>query len=208
MLSLVAVFRWPSTWCEHRTRSRRAGPEEAPSATLAALREQASIQPPKTDVPTQRCIKRTFHHHVEVVNGVSTWVLGFTHVLPSITLLHFRQDQKPTIVVKFCPWRQLLSHFHPIHFWSGTTTGNMVICIVRRTTQTVSEKRSRTYTYNPPGIHSSCSSSPFNTTFSVWTPGGSNMLGILTVGASGAGNATITTLSEAAMSLNFQDADF
>lgn len=33
------------------------------------------------------------------------------------------------------------------------------------------------------------------------------MLGILTVGASGAGNTTITTLSEAAMCLNFQDAD-
>lgn len=33
------------------------------------------------------------------------------------------------------------------------------------------------------------------------------MLGILTGGASGAGNAKITTLSEGAMSLNFQDVD-
>ena len=31
------VFRWPSTWCEHQTRSQSAGSEEALSATLAAL---------------------------------------------------------------------------------------------------------------------------------------------------------------------------
>lgn len=57
MLCLVGVFRWPSIWCEHRTRSQTAGPEEAPSATLAALREEESIQPAKTDAHTPRCIK-------------------------------------------------------------------------------------------------------------------------------------------------------
>lgn len=46
------------------------------------------------------------------------------------------------------------------------------------------------YTYYPCGIHSSCRASPFNTTFSVWTPEGSSRLGILTGGTSATLNKT------------------
>lgn len=97
-----------------------------------------------------RSHKRTFHHHVKVVNDVSSRVLAFAHVLPSITVLHFRQDQKPTEVVKFCPRRQLLSHFHPLDFWSGTTTRNMVILYCQTNCTTVSGvKKPNLYIQSP-----------------------------------------------------------
>lgn len=142
-------------------------------------------------------LKRTFHDHVEVVNCFSGCVLGFTHVLPSIALLCVRQEQKLPKVVKFCLRGQLLSHFHPFYFRNGTTIiRNMVIRVKRQTRQEFVGWRRRACTYYPAGIHSSCRSSPFNTTFSVWTPGGSSMLGILIGGASGTGRGTIVTIAE------------
>lgn len=140
--------------------------------------------------------QRTFHDHVEVVNCFSGCVLGFTHVLSSIALLCVRQEQKLPKVVKFCPRGQLLPHFHPFYFWNGATMRNTVICVIGQTTQQFWGWRSRAYTYYPSGIHSSCRSSPFNTTFSVWTPGGSSMLGILIGGGLGAGKTIIITISE------------
>lgn len=97
-----------------------------------------------------RSHQRTFHHHVKVVDDVSSRVLGLAHVLPSIAVLHFRQDQKTTEVVKFCPRRQLLSHFHPLDFWSGTTTRHMVILYCQTNYTTASGvKKSNLYIQSP-----------------------------------------------------------
>lgn len=97
-----------------------------------------------------RSHQRTFHHHVKVVDDVSSRVLGLAHVLPSIAVLHFRQDQKPTEVVIFCPRRQLLSHFHPLDFWSGTTTRNTVISYCQTNYATVSGgKKPNLYIQSP-----------------------------------------------------------
>lgn len=150
----------------------------------------------KTNSPTNTrtissCCWPTFHYYIKVVNSLSSRVFGRTHVFPPILLFHSRQCQPLSKVVKFCPWRQFVSHFHPLNLWCGTTTWNKGI--LRADKNDIRRHIAimwfhlwwcSIYTYYPCGIHSSCRASPFNTTFSVWTPEGSSRLGILTGGAS------------------------
>lgn len=84
----------------------------------------------------------------------------------------------------FTRWGSLSPIFIHVMFgvglWHETTryeTINMMVCIVIMWWYSM-------YTYYPCGIHSSCSFSPFSSTFNVWTPEGSSRPAILTAGAS------------------------
>lgn len=106
MLCLVAVFHWPNTWCEHRTRSRSAGPEEAPSATLAALWDKESEKQWKTMAPAQRC---TIQTHLPRSRRSSELLLRLRFGLYTCTSLHHsppcRTGAKASQSCQILSWR-------------------------------------------------------------------------------------------------------
>lgn len=151
---------------------------------------------PKTNAPTNTCAIGawcwpTFHYYIKVVHCLSSRVLGCAHVFPTVPLFHSRYGQQLSMAVNFIPWSHLVAHFHPFNHRSGTMIWNRDL--FRAAGEDSNDDKwlivllqlwwYSMYTYYPSGIHSSFSVSPFNSTFTVWTPEGSSRLGLLTGGA-------------------------
>lgn len=133
----------------------------------------------------------TFYQHVKVVHVLSRWVCCRAHVLSPVVLLRRRYGQELAVVEILGSCRHPVPHFHPFHLGCGAAEADGWFNVVWHTHVTSPYIWTADTcclvindTYYPSGMHSSCRSSPFNTTFFVWTPEGSSMLGILTGGAS------------------------